>query len=344
MEIIKADNQANWDNWVIKETRLAPFPQSWEWGDILVSEDKKIERLAVIEGGATLAQAFVLYAELPLGTRYAFCPKGPIIAQSALSQSDKIYELFLDYFKEQGCVFFRVEPSTDNFPPSFVSKKVIDINVATTMLISLEQNEERILENTHKKTRYNIRLAQKKDLTISDHKDFNIFWELSERTAKRDGFRLHDKKHYEAVFASPLARAFTASSAGVNVAAALLFGFGNTLTYIHGASDHVYRPLMAPYLIQWEAIKLAKKLGYKYYDFFGIAPREVASSKYKVASSETVVNGDYAYDPKHKYAGFTRFKLGFNGAIYEEPGTFDLVIRPARYKMYEVFRKIRRAV
>ena len=87
---------------------------------------------------------------------------------------------------------------------------------------------------------------------------------------------------------------------------------------------------MAPHLLQWEAIKLAKKEGCKYYDLFGIAPR---------------INNEgekHEYDKRHMYAGVTRFKLGFGGMPVEYPGTFDIKIR--RYFLYNLLRKFRRLV
>ena len=94
--------------------------------------------------------------------------------------------------------------------------------------------------------------------------------------------------------------------------------FGNTATYVHGASSNEYRNVMAPYLLQWEVIKIVQEKGYKYYDFYGI-------------------------DEK-KWPGVTRFKLGFSGNIVEYPGTFDLAFDNLWYNMYKVLRKIRRLV
>jgi lipid II:glycine glycyltransferase (peptidoglycan interpeptide bridge formation enzyme) len=86
------------------------------------------------------------------------------------------------------------------------------------------------------------------------------------------------------------------------------------------------------YLLQWEGIRLGKKLGYTHYDFFGIAP---------ACKGE---RGEYVYDEKHQYAGVTRFKLGFGGEVVEHPGTFDLILQPMKYKVYQLFRTLRRLV
>jgi lipid II:glycine glycyltransferase (peptidoglycan interpeptide bridge formation enzyme) len=137
-------------------------------------------------------------------------------------------------------------------------------------------------------------------------------------TGERDAFRIHDKKHYKNMLgASENIKLFFATYEGKNIAAGLFCFFGNRVTYMHGASDNEARNLMAPYLLQWEIIKRAKKEAYKYYDFYGI-------------------------DEK-KWPGVTRFKVGFGGFVKEYPGTYDFIFRPAIYNFYEQLRKLKRS-
>ena len=100
------------------------------------------------------------------------------------------------------------------------------------------------------------------------------------------------------------------------IAGGIFAFFGQAVTYLHGASANQYRNVMAPHLLQWHLISLAKKLGYRHYDFFGI--NEV------------------------KWPGVTRFKKGFGGRVVEYPGTFDLIFQPAWYNFYKTGRRIRR--
>ena len=330
MELKKIENQAEWDRWLSEQN--APFTQAWDWGEILIAEGKKVERLAVFEGEKIIAAAQVVINHA-FGFSYAFCPKGPVFEKS---QDPMTNDQFVNYLKKEGCVFFRVEPSVilsdsegslnsgrKGFFTSFRMTKTIDANPRATTILSLDKSEDELLEKMHAKTRYNIRLAEKKFLKISTTKDFDIFWKLMQETARRDKFRLHEKKHYEAIFSSSFSRQLTMLQAEKPVATMVYVSFGNTATYLFGASDYEHRQSMAPYLLQWEAIKIAKKEGNKFYDFFGIAP---------------------GLDPKHQYAGVTRFKLGFGGEAVEQPGTFDLIISPSGYKIYEILRRIRRLV
>ena len=263
------------------------------------------------------------YQSLPFGWRYAFCPQGPAFEKSQISipstrDKSQILELFGEYFKEKNCIFFRIEPTE-----KLTAKKTIDINPRATLILDLSKPEEELLAGMHQKTRYNINLAAKKNLEIKNNKDVKIFWKLMEQTGKRDEFKLHPQEHYQNILSADGSYQLTAYNQNGPVASVVLIGFGQTFTYLYGASNYEHRQLMAPYLLQWEAIKLGKKLGYKNYDFFGIAPN---------------------YDPRHQYAGVTRFKQGFGGQYVETPGTHDLILDKNKYKLYRLLRFVRRLI
>lgn len=314
----------NKDEW----KRLAadlPFLQSWEWGEILASENKKIERLAITDGSKLIALFLAVYTDIAILGRYVFCPKGPAVGieDAALWETE-----LKKYLTERGGIFFRFEPPvfrTSNLP----KRKTIDINPRATLVLDLNFSAEKLLAAMHPKTRYNIRLAEKKGLVIDARKNWDIFWKLMRSTGKRDKFSLHESGHYQAVLKNAAVTQLTALYEGEPVASAILIGSGKTLTYLYGASDYRYRHLMAPYLLQWEAIKLAKAKGYQSYDFFGVAPN-IGDTK------------NYIFDHHHQYAGVTRFKLGFGGRYEEVPGTFDLIIDRKRYWVYKIIRAVRR--
>jgi lipid II:glycine glycyltransferase (peptidoglycan interpeptide bridge formation enzyme) len=334
MEIHLENNSNSW--------KTDSFAQSWGWGDILIAEGKRVERLSVVENGQVIMNAQVVYSPLPFGWQYAFCPKGPAVGVNLESRivNHDTYGALADYLKKQGCLLFRFEPDRQfSIQDSrFKIQQSIDINPRTTTTLDLTKTEDELLAAMHQKTRYNIRLAEKKNVKIVSEKNYETFIALMKKTGERDGFRLHEEKHYRAIFDSNFSLQLTAQVDGKDVATAVFVGSGNTFTYLYGASDHEYRALMAPYLLQWEGMKLGKKMGYTKYDFFGIAPpRE--SRNVNRESREL-----YEYDPKHQYAGVTRFKLGFGGSVVEAPGTFDLILQPGKYKVYQLLRKLRRLV
>ena len=172
------------------------------------------------------------------------------------------------------------------------------------------------------KTRYNIRLAAKKGIKVIEaisETDFLDFWCLMKKTSNRDGFRIHNEAHYINLLVSSegVIKLFFAEYKGQRVAAGLFAFYGDKVIYLHGASDNEFRNLMAPYLLQFEIIKKAKLEGFNFYDFYGV-------------------------DEK-KWPGVTRFKKGFGGFIYNYAGTYDLVLRPCLYFLYNFLRNLRRS-
>jgi len=328
MRVQTAENRQAWDSWLEQNTKFSPFAQSWEWGDLSVKEGLETERIVISEEDDKIAQAQIVYTKLFFGRRYAFCPRGPVIAEQNLAA--EAYEALSNYLKGERCIFFRFEPEILDFPLTN-GKKTIDINPPATLVLDLSKSEQELLLGMHQKTRYNIHLAEKKEVRVEDKKDFDVFYGLMKKTGARDEFRLHPERHYKQVLSSPLVHQLTAYSGGTAVAAAIFVGFGNTCTYLYGASDYAYRSLMVPYLLQWRAIQFAKKSGYGYYDFFGVAPR--------IAAGE-----EYVYDKKHRYAGVTRFKLGFGGFERQTAGTYDLILDKSKYSAYMLLRRLRRMV
>ena len=222
--------------------------------------------------------------------------------------------------KKSVAIFLRIESEEifEKFKNNF--KKSFDLQPKKTLFLDLSLSEEELLKEMHQKTRYNIRLAEKKEVEIklSEAKniesDFLEFWRLMSITGERDAFRIHNQKHYKNILsASENIKLYFANYKNKNIAAGLFCFFGDRVTYMHGASDNEARNLMAPYLLQWEIIKIAKENGYKYYDFYGI-------------------------DEK-KWPGVTRFKLGFGGFVKEYPGTYDFIFKPLIYNLYQCHAK-----
>jgi lipid II:glycine glycyltransferase (peptidoglycan interpeptide bridge formation enzyme) len=342
MNVRLVDNQHEWDEWLQINSEYTPFAQSWFWGDILIAEGKKVERLRIIEKDNILVQAQILYNELPFGWQYAFCEKGVIGNLKFEIRNFEIIKTIINYLKYNGCCFFRLEPADlSQFPISnFKFQKSFDITPRATLIVDLNKVEKDLLADMHAKTRYNIHLAHRKNLQIKDEKDIEVFLKFSRLTAKRDQFSLHPENHYRSILSSIFSVQLSALCGDEVIASNVFVGFGNTFTYLYGASDYQCRNLMAPYLLQWEGIKLGKKLGYRYYDFFGIAPaNRLQTSDFRLQQDR---DKDYTYDMKHQYAGVTRFKLGFGGQTHEDPGKFDIVLDKKKYFIYQMLRKIRR--
>ena len=353
MDIKIISDSRQWDEWLKNNSQHNSFAQAWAWGDILAAEGKRVERLAVAEGEEILAQAQIVYSPLIFGWQYAFCPQGPIFDELRSKNYElRIYETITNYLKEKNVIFLRVEPVSIIHDSKFIIQKTIDINPSATLILDLSKTEEELLAGMRQKTRYNIHLAEKKNLKIQNNPpfipplkgggqgggvNFEVFWSLMNKTGSRDKFSLHHKTHYEKVLQSPMAYQFTVYENTIPIACAVFARFGNTFTYLYGASDYARRDLMAPYLLQWEGIKMGKNSGCSFYDFFGVAPKKLTTNNEQLTT-------EYNYDLKHQYAGVTRFKLGFGGVPFQVPGTFDVVIDKNKYLMYNFLRKLRRLI
>jgi len=198
-----------------------------------------------------------------------------------------------------------------------------NVQPADTLLLDLNKTEEELSAEMHQKTRYNIKLAEKKGVKVEKVEDqkeaINIFKELIKETSARDKFTPHSNSYYRKMLKSldKNVCSWVAKYEDKVLAANIVVNFGDTVTYLHGASSNKHRNLMAPHLLQWEQIKWAKGNGFQIYDFWGIS------------------------DSDSRWAGFTRFKRGFGGWEKKLPGTFDLVHNQRMYKLYKLIKKFR---
>lgn len=316
MKLLRPDNLNSLEK--IDHLLSGEFLQSLFWAEMLVRGGEKIEVWQVEDNNQIRASVLLIKKSLRRGLFYWYAPRGPIGDEEAV-------EFLLTELKKSkvGGVFMRIEPAEKLTAKSILAKlkKSLDLQPKKTLLLDLGLSDDDLLKAMHPKTRYNIKLASKKGVRISEggEQDFTDFWRLMSLTGERDGFRLHGEGHYRNLLsAKKNIKLFLASYEGKIIAVGLFCFFGGRVTYLHGASDNEARNLMAPYLLQWEIIKKARAEGYKNYDFYGI-------------------------DDK-KWPGVTRFKNGFGGFTKEYPGTYDFVFKPVIYGLYGFLRKVKRSL
>jgi len=324
MKIIILTNKEQLNGFVGSQ-EMSQILQSWQWGEFQTTVGGKIIRLGVeSEKGELLAVTTLIKKLLPMGKSYFFCPRGPVAAESIKLKSILEF-LFKEIQKiafEEKVMFLRFEP-TFNFQLStfnFQLFKTLDVEPSKTLILDLKKSESELLNDMRQKTRYNIKLAEKKgvELVVAGVNRFEDFWQLSNQTSERDNFRLHGREYYYQMIKtnSNVIKLFFIEYKKRFIATGIFSFFGNTAVYLHGASANFDRNVMAPFFLHWQCIKLAKRQGCCYYDFNGI--------------DET------------KWQGVTRFKKGFNGNIIDYPGTFDLIFDPCWYSIYKMIRKVRR--
>ena len=305
----------------------AEFLQSWAGGEIIRQDGEEILRLGVRQtgGGKMLAAVTVVKKSLS-SAGYWWSPRGPIFGPDLeTAVVNRVFDFLGEEIKKLDArfLFWRIEPLVlPSSAAGYQVKKSVDLNPRQTLVLDLSESEESLLTDLQSKTRYNLRLAEKKGVTVSvgSADDLSEFWRLLHLTGERDGFRLHGEEHYKNLLlgGQGAIKLLLAEYEGCQVAAGLFSFWGDRAVYLHGASDNQYRNVMAPYLLQWTAIMQAKKLGCRYYDFHGI-------------------------DEK-KWPGVTRFKLGFGGRTVSYAGTWDVVFRPVSYVAYNFLRRLRRSL
>lgn len=294
------------------------FLQSNEWQEFQKSIGRKTRRV-----GGTL----LIRHELPAGLNYLYAPRPEVINEFFLQNAQEIA-------REDGALFFKIDPIQDlRFKiQGLRTRESNPIQPRKTAVLNLQKSEEELLLAMHEKTRYNIRLAERRGVQIRNDKvrmtndesraaNYETFWCLLQETAKRDGFHTHEGKYYQKLlgirsdnFSNEL---FFAEYQGKILTAALINFYkpSGTATYLHGASSREHREVMAPHLLHWEIIKDAKKRGIRHYDLWGIDPT--------------------------KWPGVTRFKMGFGGEEIEYPNTFDIIYRPFFYAAYRYGKELR---
>jgi lipid II:glycine glycyltransferase (peptidoglycan interpeptide bridge formation enzyme) len=263
-----------------------------------------------------------IYQKIRFGKSFLWVPYGP----SPEDLDFAVCELAKIAAKENA-IFARIEPAKTipckNFP-----KTLKRITPAATLVLDLSKTKNELLARMKPKGRYNIKVAQKHGVEVvhyekldeSSREDFSTFCELVQATASRDSFSAHPASFYKTFFEhfgneNNSASFFAAKHEGEVIAGILVVYFEDTAIYYYGASDHAARKVMAPYLVQWEALSEAKKRGMKWYDFFGIAPEEAKN---------------------HPWTGVTSFKKKFGGKVYEFGYAFDLVFSGFWYWLYRM--------
>lgn len=325
---LKSVNKEEWNACLYNNN--GHFLQSYEWGEFNIDRghdcwyigiyNERNELAAVVLALHRVSLSFLHWVYVPFLTQY----------------SAEVQGVILDFLNKKahsiGAIGVRIEPyelDSDNKICAQLEQRGYQscsdhIQPPETIILDLSVSTDELLEQMHKKTRYNIRLAQKKNVqvrVISDASSvIDDFIELIKRTSQRQGFYVHESSYYEA-----LVRYMNIYMVGVwynneLIAMNMMLDYDKTTVYLHGASDYNYRRLMAPYLAQWTAITDAQSRGQLYYDLWGISTKET----------------------HNQWSGFTRFKLGFSQSVAptEYSGMYQCIVRRSYYILFRLLKYI----
>lgn len=246
----------------------------------------------------------IIKHDLPFGKNYLYVP-----------YADTVPELH-DLARREGSIFIKAEPLHDDLAQALVhrgfQKSSKNIQPHKTIILDLSLSEEEILGEMHHKTRYSIRVAERSSVDMRESNDIEVFWKLMEKTTKRNKFSSHPFEYYKKLL--KFCKLFIAYEDDTPIAAAMILIHENHAYYLHGASDHDFRNLMAPYALHWHIIQALQAKRCASYDLWGIDAQ--------------------------KWPGVTRFKLGWGGRTVEYPGAFDLAISKPWYLAYTIYQHV----
>ncbi len=308
---------------------LLSFPhphilQSFEWGEVKRTTGWAPRRLLLEEGGQARAAALILRREVPLlRAPVLYVPKGPLLAEDGSALLEAALAWLEEEARRARAIFIKIDPDivADDAAALEVLRRRTwrrgeDVQFRNTILVDLRAEEEALLGRMKPKTRYNIRLAERRGVRVREGTaaDLEAFYELYRETGWRDGFLTRPYPYYRQVWQTFLeagwGRLFLAEHEGELLAGLFLLRFGPCAWYMYGASSGRKREHMPNHLLQWEAMRWARAAGCTTYDFWG-APDQL--------------------HPEDPLWGVYRFKAGFGGRFVSRLGAYDFVVRPALY-------------
>ena len=334
MYILELNNKENWESFLLR-CNDKTFLDSWNWGEFQKKEGEEIWRFGIYDNEKLISVALVIKVKARRGT-FIFVPHGPNIINSKSQILNTLLIKLKEIAKQEKAHFIRIAPiwqrNEENikiFRDLGFIPAPIHIHPEITWELDVRPSEEELLMNMRKTTRYLIRQAQKNtDIEIiksNDIKDLERFSDLLDKTADRHHFvpfSLNYLKNQFSCFAlNNQIIIYLGKYKEEIISGAVMIFWQNIGFYHHGASLSKYNKIPVSYLLQWEAIKEAKRQGCERYNFWGIAPDDNKS---------------------HAWAGLSLFKKGFGGYRKDYVQTQDLPLSKMYYLITRPFEKIRR--
>ena len=358
--IKEINNKEVWESFLLNCSEKT-FLDSWNWGEFQKKERNKIWRLGIYNKEELMGLALILKIKAKRGT-FLFVPHGPNIISNFPGRlkedspegcfpisKQKVLRVLLEKLKEiakeERAIFLRIAPiwkrTEENiklFKDLGFKEAPLHIHPENSWELDITPLEDNLLMDMRKTTRYLIRKAGKnQDVEVvqtQNIEDLETFDKIYQETASRQGFVPFSldflKKQFSIFSKDNQITIFLGKYKGKVISAAVIIFWQNIAFYHHGASLSEYKKIPISYLLQWEAIKEAKKRGCKKYNFWGIAP--------DVKEKEDLKKS------KHPWAGLTLFKMGFSGhrKEYVKTQDFPLSIKYIFTYLFEKLRKIKR--
>lgn len=295
--------------------------QSFAWGEAKKTTGVEVVRIGEYENNTLTSVFQMTIHKVPKMPFYiGYIPRSGI-------PSKKMVDFVKEYSKDKHIIFVKWEPyvlgveANGKMKSLGMRKSTHPLFTKWNQELDLTKTEEELLANAHEKTRYSIRLAGRKGVTVkemSNEEGFQIFCKLYFDTCKRQKYHGHSQRYHEIIWEhlqkNNTARIFIAFYNGEPKAGYELFFFNGRAYYTYGGTSNTDRNIPSAQLLMWTTILAAKKAGLLVYDMWGsLAPD---------------------FTGKHPWNGFTYFKKGFGTKFVEMSDSFDQVFRPKIYLVY----------
>ena len=311
--------------------------QSFEWGELKSRSGWKPVRVMAEQHGQIIAAASLLKRAIPkTGRCIMYAPRGPVLDTRNSELVSEFCSLLRETARKHGAILLKIDPPVPiedtESEANLRAAGFLQVNAdgfggtqpKCVMQLDLDKPIEDVMASFKEKWRYNIRLAERKGVTVNldcTRDDLPAFYAILKETAKRDGFLVRGQKYFEDMWdlLVPMGcmRLALTYYEGKPVAGAVAYIFGDKAMYTYGASSNEHRNVMPNHLMQWALIKWAKESGCKWYDFRGVSPRKQP-------------------DADDHLSGLNRFKEGFSPRFVEYIGEYDMVLSPSFYWLWNV--------
>ncbi len=318
LRYLNFEDKSAWDG-LVKASVCSGFMQSWEWSRFKEEAGQRVFRLGIMDGNVLIGGAIVYAVESSLGTSPLIIPHGPVLPWDRTDLAQEALRFLLKEFnviaRDLGAPALRVEPvvSAETMARYFPEAKraPIDLIPTPSLLIDIARPDQEILAGMKPKGRYNIKQAAKQGVETSCGVSMDLleeFYALFELTCVRHRFTGENLEFFQSLMqhlsVEKMARIYLTRYRGVLTSAAIVVFYGPTATYLYGGSLPFFPRSMSSYDLHWRAMRDAREEGCRYYDFYGIAPKD---------------------NPRHPYARFTAFKKKFGGRLTTNTGAHDMI-------------------
>jgi len=298
-KIEQINNYQIWEDFNLKQLNTL-FVQSLGYGEFYKKIGEQFWIIGIFENNVLVGGSLVLSVHAKRGN-FLYLPYGPVGERGLV----EFFSYLKQFGKDNHYDFIRVSPFIDD---TFENQKLyknfgfkpapIHVLAETTWILDLTLNKEELLMKMEKNHRYLIKRCEKEGVKILNTSNIDEFNKLHDETAKRHKFVRFSSNYMANEFSvfslrneAMIFNGFLPT--GELDSSAIIIYYGQMAAYRHGASLNLNHKIPTSYLLQWQAILEAKTRGFKYYNFWGIAPENAKRD--------------------HPFKGITHFKKGFGG-------------------------------